>query len=63
MFSPNQQRLIMIFAGKLLEDPIRLQHSEEVDSSACSMSACYVETLTGKTITLHIESSDTIDNI
>jgi ubiquitin len=54
---PDQHRLI--FAGKQLEDGrilFRLQHSERKH-----LAQIFVKTLTGKTITLDVEASDTID--
>ncbi|KAJ3751741.1 ubiquitin family-domain-containing protein [Lentinula raphanica] len=61
---PDQRRLI--FAGKKLEDePLGLQHLER--SNALSQPSSpwgpsFFNTLTGKTITLEVESSYTIDN-
>ena len=41
------------------------RHGEEeiVDDASCSKMQIFVKTLTGKTITLEVESSDTIDNV
>ncbi|KAG8450410.1 hypothetical protein GDO86_002898 [Hymenochirus boettgeri] len=59
---PDQQRLI--FAGKQREmgAPFLLQYPEE---STCTLGGMqiFVKTLTGKTITLEVEPSDTIENV
>ncbi len=71
-FPPEQQRLIIAgkLAGKLLEDDLTLsdyniQKESKPDLVLCPPGSIqiFVKTLSGKTITLEVEASDTIGNV
>ncbi|PIK45543.1 putative polyubiquitin-B isoform X2 [Apostichopus japonicus] len=59
--------LSLLESNSRTEELIRLQHPERVHTPSCPSSPwwmqIFVKTLTGKTITLEVEPSDTIENV